>query len=71
MNDNGNSPSGNDELMIVGFGATSEGGKGSDVLLEAIVEHVPGADCKELYNVAGLPVDEMSMVCAGLTGKDR
>ena len=62
------------KILLMGddrFGATSEGGKGSDVLLEATVVHVPVADCKALYEDANLPLDEDSMVCAGLTGSDR
>jgi secreted trypsin-like serine protease len=48
---------------VVGWGATSEGGSGSSVLLEVDVPIVSHSDCAESY---GSEVHEFSMVCAGV-----
>lgn len=71
LNDSASNPSGNEVLTVIGFGATSQGGKSSSTLLKGTVQNVPGVTCKELYAVAGFPVDAATMICAGLTGADR
>lgn len=47
--------------LIVGWGATSEGGSGPDVLQEAEVPITTDAYCDEAYG----GIDEATMVCAG------
>ena len=38
-----NNPSDNEDITVIGFGATSEGGSGSDILQEVKVKAVHGA----------------------------
>lgn len=54
------------DATAVGWGATSEGGDGSDVLLEVDVPIVPWATCQRLYGGAL----DGTMVCAGESGAD-
>jgi secreted trypsin-like serine protease len=59
------------QSTIIGWGATKEGGDGSDVLKEAQVPIVSDADCTNAYRLAG-PVSDynsMNMICAGYLGR--
>ena len=56
---------------IIGWGATKEGGDGSDILKEAQVPIVSDADCANAYTLVG-PVSEFNpayMLCAGYLGR--
>jgi len=54
---------------ILGWGATSSGGNGSDVLKEAQVPVVPDADCVKAYSeLRGAEVKPDFEVCAGYLG---
>lgn len=56
-----------DDLTIMGFGLTAEGGSGSSVLLDAVVKYVEPTECSQLiseYNISD------SMLCAMEDGID-
>lgn len=56
---------GGDPAFVTGFGATSEDGGGSDVLLEAAIEIVADDTCRAEYAQDGSTVFADSQVCAG------
>ena len=60
-----NSPSNREVLTVMGFGATSEGGDGSSVLMQVDVKHVDDNTCIAQY---GQDVEMDVMFCAGVTG---
>jgi trypsin len=57
-----------DSLTVIGFGATSEGGNGSDVLQEVDVPYVSDSDCRGVY---GSGFESDVMFCAGFTSGGR
>jgi len=61
-------PADNDELTVIGFGATSSGGPSSDVLLQVTVNYVPNDECNDDYNPDATITDDM--LCAADTGED-
>ena len=65
LNSNDNNPSsdGGDNLKVIGFGSTYEGGSGSTNLREVTVQHVPHSTCN--FNYRG-QVEEDIMFCAGV-----
>lgn len=60
-------PSGGNDLTVMGFGATSEGGSGSNSLLKVEVPFKTNAQCEDAY---GNEVETSVMFCAGEGGKD-
>ena len=54
-------------LTTAGWGATSEGGSGSDRMMEVDVPVVSDASCAGAY---GSSLHAASMLCAGVVGKD-
>ena len=68
LNDDASQPQDNEDLTVIGFGATSEGGNGSDKLLKVVVPVVPHQTCTQQYD--GLKKD--IHLCAGFSqgGKD-
>jgi hypothetical protein len=70
LNEFASNPSNNEPLTVIGFGATSEGGSGSEILQEVTVPYVDHNTCNNLY---GGQIQENNMLCAGLVnqgGKD-
>ena len=61
-------PVNGDVLTIMGFGSTSEGASGSDVLLDAQVNAVKPEDCSSALSPYYVPQD--SMLCAIGDGTD-
>ena len=61
-----NLPAGTD-VTVMGWGATSEGGLGSDILLEVEVDVVDHAECNTAYDGS---INEENMICANREGKD-
>ena len=55
-----------DTLTVIGFGATSEGGAGSNTLKEVDVDYRSAATCSNVY---GNSVDNEFMFCAGGTAQ--
>ena len=66
LNRDENRPSNREELTVVGFGSTYEGGSSSFNLREVTVNHVPKSLCNAAYR--GSVTEEM--FCAGSEGKD-
>jgi secreted trypsin-like serine protease len=64
INTNGAIPGVNEDLTVIGVGATSEGGGSSNTLLEVVVKYVPTSECN-LNSAYGGEVDDPSMFCAG------
>jgi trypsin len=60
-------PADDEQLTIIGFGATTEGGLPTDELLEATVNSFNFALCNEAYDDG---LDEGTMICANATGTD-
>jgi hypothetical protein len=53
----------------IGFGATTEGGSQSSILLMTQVVHISNALCRAAY--PAFIVNEAVMLCARADGKDR
>jgi hypothetical protein len=51
-----------DDLTIMGFGLTAEGGSGSSVLLDAVVKYVEPTECSDLLIEYDVP--SAIMLCA-------
>jgi len=68
LNFNANNPVDNEWLTVIGFGATSEGGNGSNDLLKVDVQYMSNAECDSLYRGWIFP----DMMCAAVDegGKD-
>jgi hypothetical protein len=64
INNNENVPGVNEDLTVIGVGATSEGGGSSNTLLEVVVKYVPTSECN-LNSAYGGEVHDPSMFCAG------
>ena len=64
INNNKDAPFVNEDLTVIGVGATSEGGGSSNTLLEVVVEYVPTSECN-LNSAYGGQVHDPSMFCAG------
>ena len=64
INNNKDVPSDNEDLTVIGVGATSEGGGSSNTLLEVVVKYVPTSECN-LNSAYGGQVHDPSMFCAG------
>jgi hypothetical protein len=64
INNNGDVPGVNEDLTVIGVGATSEGGFSSNTLLEVVVKYVPTSECN-LNSAYGGQVHDPSMFCAG------
>lgn len=67
VNTDGSAPAGGEDLTVMGFGATSEGGSGSNSLLKVEVPAQTNTQCQAAYGdgfVANV------MFCAGQGGKD-
>jgi trypsin len=64
LNEKARVPFNNQVLTTMGYGDTSEGGSGSDVLLKVDVEAVPHAECEPLVDAYVLR--KGSMFCAGI-----
>lgn len=54
-------------FTTMGWGATSSGGEGSNILLEVDVDYVPFDTCNEKYSKAGKELSRR-MICAGGVG---
>jgi trypsin len=65
LNDNSNTPSGDDEVVVIGYGATSEGGPQSNTLRKVTLNHVEHSTCNDAYDGE---IDEATMFCAGVDG---
>jgi trypsin len=65
LNRNSNNPAPSDVLTVIGFGATSEGGNGSNQLLQVNVDAISFNTCNQQYG--GDIINEL-MLCAGKTG---
>jgi len=57
------------DVTVMGWGATSEGGSGSDVLLEVEVDVISETDCNDGNSYDGDVIDAV-MICASRSGKD-
>jgi trypsin len=68
INRNTRVPNDDELLTIVGFGATSFGGRVSNILLNAQVNVVPYITCLSNYN--NILIDNNAMVCAAAPNKD-
>jgi len=68
LNDNANVPPTNEMLTVIGFGATSEGGSGSNKLQKVAVPTNSNQQCQSQYS----GIDERIHLCAGFQqgGKD-
>mmetsp|Transcript_10574 Transcript_10574/g.17808 ORF Transcript_10574/g.17808 Transcript_10574/m.17808 type:complete len:322 (+) Transcript_10574:1181-2146(+) len=60
-----NNPSDNEDITVIGFGATSEGGDGSNILQEVKVQAVPHSTCVSQY---GKDIKRAIHLCAGVSG---
>lgn len=60
-----NNPSDGEDITVIGFGATSEGGGGSDILQEVKVQAVPHSTCVSQY---GNEIKREIHLCAGVSG---
>lgn len=67
LNTNAANPADGQALTVIGFGATSEGGGGSNKLLKVAVNTVAHTKCNSQY---GGEIDKNTMLCAAATGKD-
>jgi secreted trypsin-like serine protease len=64
INNNGDVPGVDEDLTVIGVGATSEGGGSSNTLLEVVVKYVPTSECN-LNSAYGGEVHDPNMFCAG------
>ena len=60
-----NNPSDNEDITVIGFGATSEGGSGSDILQEVKVKAVSHNTCVRQH---GNDIKRAIHLCAGVSG---
>jgi len=65
INSNGGTPSGTQDIVVVGYGATSEGGSQSSQFREVTLQHVSYDQCNSAYNG---DIDQGTMFCAGVDG---
>jgi trypsin len=65
LNRNGSNPAPSDVLTVIGFGATSENGNGSNQLKQVNVDAISYNTCNQQYG--GDIINEL-MLCAGVTG---
>ena len=72
INKNSGTPGGTEEIVVMGYGATSQGGSGSNTFLKVTLNHVPHDTCNGPSSYDG-DVDQGTMFCAGVDGggKDR
>jgi hypothetical protein len=64
INNDKDVPGVNEGLTVIGVGATSEGGNGSNTLLEVVVKYVPTSECNKNSAYNG-EIHDPSMFCAG------
>ena len=69
LDDGSSSLAAGTDVTVMGWGATEEGGFGSDILLEVEVDVISGTDCNAADSYNG-DVDEDLMICAAREGKD-
>jgi len=71
LNKDASKPSGNDEIIVMGYGDTSQGGSPSTTFQEVTLNHVPISDCNADGSYDG-DVIGSTMFCAGVEngGKD-
>jgi secreted trypsin-like serine protease len=65
LNDDMDSPLNNEALTVIGYGATSEGGSGTNVLQEATVNYIPTSTCNVNYSGE---INDATMMCGGVGG---
>lgn len=65
INNIGSTPGGIEEIVVMGFGATREGGSGSDTFQKVTLNHVDYNTCNNAYSG---DIDSATMFCAGVTG---
>lgn len=65
LNEETNFPSDNQELAVIGYGATFEGGAVTDILQEATVNYIPTDTCN--INYSG-EINGATMMCGGVGG---
>lgn len=68
INSNGGTPSGTQDIVVMGYGATSEGGPQSSQFREVTLQHVPYSQCNSAYDG---DIDQGTMFCAGVDGGGR
>lgn len=68
VNTNGGTPSGTRDIVVMGYGATSEGGSQSNTFMEVTLQHVPYSQCNAAYDG---DIDQGTMFCAGVDGGGR
>ena len=61
-----NVPTGNENIVVVGYGATEEGGSMSSTFQEVTLNNVPYSECVDVYGSDEL--DRDTMFCAGVDG---
>ena len=66
INSDGSVPSGSQSIVVVGYGATQEGGDQSSSFREVTLNHIPHSACAAAYGEAGAAVDQTTMFCAGM-----
>eukprot|EP00985_Skeletonema_marinoi_P004330 scaffold1890_cov132-Skeletonema_marinoi.AAC.6 len=72
LNEDTNEPGDGEPLRVMGWGTTSSGGSGSDILLQAEVDYVTNEVCSSAYEdflPDGIILPD-GMMCAARTGKD-
>jgi hypothetical protein len=69
INNNKDVPGVDEDLTVIGVGATSEGGYGSSTLKEVVVKYVETSDCNS-NSAYGGGVHDSSMFCAGKSDKN-
>jgi hypothetical protein len=70
LDEESDEPADNDPLIVMGWGATSQGGSYSDVLLQAEVNYVTNEQCSSDYDPLGIEIIDNIMLCAAADGKD-
>jgi len=65
LNSDGGTPSGSQAIDVMGYGATYEGGPGSNEFRKVTVNHVDHGTCNAGY---GGDIDQATMFCAGVDG---
>lgn len=66
LNEDMNEPGDGEPLRVMGWGTTSSGGSGSDILLQAEVDYVTNEVCSSAY----MNILPDGMMCAARSGKD-
>jgi secreted trypsin-like serine protease len=66
LNPNSTTPVKGEWLTVMGYGAETEGGLGSDTLREVQVQYMPQSECEKAYG--GSLLAEEVQLCAGVNG---